>query len=50
MELNKLSGIYEISNKINGRKYIGHSKNITYRWYHHLNNLIIGLNNIKLLI
>lgn len=45
MELNKLSGIYEISNKINGRKYIGHSKNITYRWYHHLNNLINGLHH-----
>ncbi len=40
MTINKLSGIYSIHNKINNKKYIGHSKNITYRWYHHLNNLM----------
>lgn len=40
MELTKLSGIYCIENKINHKQYIGHSKNITFRWYHHLNNLI----------
>lgn len=40
MELTKLSGIYSIKNKLNHKQYIGHSKNITFRWYHHLNNLI----------
>lgn len=39
MEISKLSGIYEISNKINGQKYIGHSINITLRWYLHIDNL-----------
>ena len=40
MELTKLSGIYSIVNKINYKQYIGHSKNITFRWYYHLNNLM----------
>jgi len=40
MELTKLSGIYSIQNKLNHKQYIGHSKNITFRWYHHLNNLM----------
>lgn len=49
MELNKLSGIYQIINKTNGRIYIGHSKNITFRWYHHINNLLNNNHpNIKL--
>lgn len=39
MQISKLSGIYEISNKINGRKYIGHSINISLRWYLHIDNL-----------
>lgn len=38
--LNKLSGIYQIKNTINNKIYIGHSINITFRWYYHLNNLI----------
>lgn len=40
MELIKISGIYSIVNKLNHKQYIGHSKNITFRWYHHLNNLM----------
>jgi len=40
MELTKLSGIYSIQNKLNHKQYIGHSKNITFRWYYHLNNLL----------
>lgn len=42
MELNKLSGIYSIQNKLNYKQYIGHSKNVTFRWYYHLNNLVNG--------
>lgn len=40
MEFSKLSGIYQIRNTINNKKYIGHSINITLRWYLHLFNLI----------
>lgn len=42
MEFSKLSGIYQIRNTINNKKYIGHSINITLRWYLHLFNLIIN--------
>lgn len=49
MVISKLSGIYEISNKINGRKYIGHSINITLRWYLHIDNLFKNIHpNSKL--
>lgn len=34
-----VSGIYEIENIINGKKYIGSSKNINERWMHHRKNL-----------
>jgi hypothetical protein len=47
MELTKLSGIYCIENKINHKQYIGHSKNITYRWYYHLNNLLKNTHSNK---
>lgn len=36
------SGIYKITNKANGKIYIGSSKNITYRWRQHLNELCMG--------
>lgn len=42
MEFSKLSGIYQIRNTINNKKYMGHSINITLRWYLHLFNLIIN--------
>ncbi|MFA6622389.1 MAG: GIY-YIG nuclease family protein [Candidatus Caldatribacteriota bacterium] len=38
--LTKISGIYQIKNRINNKKYIGHSINITYRWYTHTSNLM----------
>lgn len=49
MEISKLSGIYEISNKINDKKYIGHSINIILRWYLHIDNLFKNIHpNSKL--
>lgn len=36
------SGIYKITNKVNGKIYIGSSKNITYRWRQHLDELCTG--------
>jgi len=38
----KISGIYQIINNINGKVYIGHSVNISFRWYNHMNNLLKG--------
>ena len=38
--MDKISGIYEIKNIKTNRIYIGHSKNITYRWYIHIMNLL----------
>ncbi len=38
----KLSAIYQIRNKCNGKIYIGHSINITMRWYTHMDALLSG--------
>lgn len=38
----KISGIYQIINNINGKIYIGHSINISFRWYNHMNDLLKG--------
>jgi predicted GIY-YIG superfamily endonuclease len=38
--ISKLSGIYQIKNKINSKIYIGYSINITLRWYLHIDNLM----------
>lgn len=47
--LNKLSGIYQITNIINNKVYIGHSTHITFRWHTHLDNLIKNIHhNFKL--
>lgn len=35
IEVNDMIGIYKITNKINGKCYIGQSKNIEERWRHH---------------
>jgi len=42
IEFQKLSGIYKITNTTNGKIYIGHSINMTMRWYIHLDNLMKG--------
>lgn len=36
------SGIYQIRNIVNGRVYVGKSKDITFRWRGHLSHLRIG--------
>ena len=36
------SGIYQIENQINGKRYIGSAVNIRYRWVRHLNDLRRG--------
>ena len=48
-KLTKLSGIYQINNIINGKLYIGHSINLNFKWYHHLDSLFKGIHpNSKL--
>lgn len=39
-KFNKISGIYQIRNKINGKRYIGKSNNITLRWSSHISDLV----------
>lgn len=33
------SGIYKITNRVNGKVYVGYSTYIPYRWYKHRDNL-----------
>lgn len=40
IKLSKLAGIYQITNKINNKKYIGKSNNIMLRWSSHISDLI----------
>jgi group I intron endonuclease len=48
-EIHKISGIYQITNKINGKIYVGYSQNITLRWYLHIDDLMKGVHaNYKL--
>ncbi len=35
----KISGIYEIKNLINGKRYIGQTSDLDYRWLHHRSDL-----------
>jgi|694.fasta_scaffold08789_28 group I intron endonuclease len=42
---NKIHGIYSISNKINGKSYIGSSCDIIRRWRHHEQNLNKGIHH-----
>ena len=38
-------GIYKITNKINGKVYIGQSNNIFRRWMEHQRDLIYGIHH-----
>lgn len=38
--MKKISGIYQIKNKINGKIYVGSSNNICLRWWHHKYNAL----------
>lgn len=35
-----MTGIYKITNKINGKSYIGQSINIEHRWYRHIHEFV----------
>jgi group I intron endonuclease len=43
----KVSGIYKIVNKINGKYYVGSSKNINIRWNAHIRHLNKNIHNNK---
>ena len=45
--IQKLSGIYQIRNKVNNKIYIGHSINITLRWYTHIDRLMNNTHDNK---
>ncbi len=47
MNNNKISGIYQIKNKVNNKIYIGHSSNIFTRWYFHVDNLFKNIHPNK---
>ena len=40
----KVSGIYQIQNNLNGKKYIGQSENCYGRWLAHKSDYVIGDN------
>ena len=40
----KISGIYEITNNLNGKKYIGKSENCYGRWLSHKSNYMLQNN------
>jgi group I intron endonuclease len=42
IDMNSISGIYAIVNKVNGNQYIGSSCNVKYRWRQHLHLLHKG--------
>ena len=42
MDVNKIAGIYKITNNINGKVYIGESENIPRRWVEHITALTYG--------
>jgi len=48
IELYKNSGMYFIINKINGKIYVGITKNFNERWDRHKSDLILGYKNRKL--
>lgn len=37
--IGKISGVYKITNNVNGKYYVGGSKNIINRWYNHVYEL-----------
>lgn len=41
--MNKISGVYKITNNINEKIYIGSSEDIEKRWYHHKSCLNKGI-------
>ena len=42
MDVNKIAGIYKITNNTNGKVYIGESENIPRRWIEHIMALTYG--------
>ncbi|EWH19847.1 GIY-YIG nuclease family protein, partial [Bacillus haynesii] len=44
-----MKGIYQITNKQNGKKYIGSSTNVFKRWEQHVTDLHYGLHHSHLL-
>lgn len=49
-ELKPICGIYKITNKTNGRVYIGQSVSIIARWGQHVNDLCLGRHHCKPLL
>lgn len=44
-----MKGIYSITNKVNGKIYIGQTSDIDFRWFQHINNLKKNKHNNKYL-